>query len=420
MDRKVAPQIKEIKEISFSTPKKHTIAGQTNLFHMKKVPNKTARLDLYFDAGKIHGDTITASLVNGLLLSGTKTKSAVQIQEEINALGGFLESGISVENSVISIYCLRKKLPKLFSILIDAIQNVEFNPKEIDELVADRKQKLKISEEKVNFLAQRGFREELFASNKKYATGTFLSDYENIDRQKLIDFHKEFYLNGLTKMVIVANIKKKEIKKFIEVIKPMAKEIPTEFASSISNRSGRKNIQKTEAIQSAIRVGRTLFNKKHNDYLDFLVLNTILGDYFGSRLMKNIREDKGYTYGIGSILAELNETGYFLIATEVGSDVCEKALQEIKKELTLLQTELVSEEELSIVKNYMLGQLLKSADGPYAMTDLFLSAELQGKGLDFYNQAISAIQSITPQRIQELAKQYLNWEEMSIVVAGKS
>lgn len=420
MDRKVAPQIKEIKEISFSTPKKYTIAGQTNLFHMKKVPNKTARLDLYFDAGKIHGDTITASLVNGLLLSGTKTKSAVQIQEEINALGGFLESGISVENSVISIYCLRKKLPKLFSILIDAIQNVEFNPKEIDELVADRKQKLKISEEKVNFLAQRGFREELFASNKKYATGTFLSDYENIDRQKLIDFHKEFYLNGLTKMVIVANIKKKEIKKFIEVIKPMAKEIPTEFASSISNRSGRKNIQKTEAIQSAIRVGRTLFNKKHNDYLDFLVLNTILGDYFGSRLMKNIREDKGYTYGIGSILAELNETGYFLIATEVGSDVCEKALQEIKKELTLLQTELVSEEELSIVKNYMLGQLLKSADGPYAMTDLFLSAELQGKGLDFYNQAISAIQSITPQRIQELAKQYLNWEEMSIVVAGKS
>lgn len=420
MDRKVAPQIKEIKEISFSTPKKHTIAGQTNLFHMKKVPNKTARLDLYFDAGKIHGDTITASLVNGLLLSGTKTKSAVQIQEEINALGGFLESGISVENSVISIYCLRKKLPKLFSILIDAIQNVEFNPKEIDELVADRKQKLKISEEKVNFLAQRGFREELFASNEKYATGTFLSDYENIDRQKLIDFHKEFYLNGLTKMVIVANIKKKEIKKFIEVIKPMAKEIPTEFASSISNRSGRKNIQKTEAIQSAIRVGRTLFNKKHNDYLDFLVLNTILGDYFGSRLMKNIREDKGYTYGIGSILAELNETGYFLIATEVGSDVCEKALQEIKKELTLLQTELVSEEELSIVKNYMLGQLLKSADGPYAMTDLFLSAELQGKGLDFYNQAISAIQSITPQRIQELAKQYLNWEEMSIVVAGKS
>lgn len=287
-------------------------------------------------------------------------------------------------------------------------------------MVADRKQKLKISEEKVNFLAQRGFREELFASNEKYATGTFLSDYENIDRQKLIDFHKEFYLNGLTKMVIVANIKKKEIKKFIEVIKPMAKEIPTEFASSISNRSGRKNIQKTEAIQSAIRVGRTLFNKKHNDYLDFLVLNTILGDYFGSRLMKNIREDKGYTYGIGSILAELNETGYFLIATEVGSDVCEKALQEIKKELTLLQTELVSEEELSIVKNYMLGQLLKSADGPYAMTDLFLSAELQGKGLDFYNQAISAIQSITPQRIQELAKQYLNWEEMSIVVAGKS
>ena len=134
--------------------------------------------------------------------------------------------------------------------------------------------------------------------------------------------------------------------------------------------------------------------------------------------MSNIREDKGYTYGIGSMVAELHETGYFLIATEVGKDVKDAALEEIKKELKLLQEELVDEEELALVKNYMLGQLLKSADGPYSMTDLFLSVEPHGLDLDFYNKSIDALHEITPERIQELAKRYLNWEDFTIVAAG--
>ena len=167
-----------------------------------------------------------------------------------------------------------------------------------------------------------------------------------------------------------------------------------------------------------MRLGRILFNKKHPDYLDFLVLNTLIGDYFGSRLMTNIREDKGYTYGIGSMLAEVNEFGYFIIATEVRKDVMKNTLDEVKFEFDRLKNELVPNEEMELVKNYMLGQLLKSADGAYAMTDLFLSAEAQGKDLDFYNEALQSIRSITPQRIQELANTYLNWEDYTVISAG--
>lgn len=134
--------------------------------------------------------------------------------------------------------------------------------------------------------------------------------------------------------------------------------------------------------------------------------------------MSNIREDKGYTYGIGSVVAEFKETGYFMVATEVGCDVKEEALREIQKEFKRLQDELVSDEELQLVRNYMLGQLLKSADGPYAMTDLFLSAETQGLDLDFYNQAIERINHVSSERILELARTYLNWDDFTIVSAG--
>jgi predicted Zn-dependent peptidase len=134
--------------------------------------------------------------------------------------------------------------------------------------------------------------------------------------------------------------------------------------------------------------------------------------------MANIREDKGYTYGIGSMVAEYNNLGYFMIATEVGKKVKEATLNEIKFEIERLKTELIDEEELDLIKNYLLGQLLKSADGPYSMMDLYLSAEAQGLDFNFYNRAIEELHSVTPKRLQELAIKYLVWEEMTIVSAG--
>jgi predicted Zn-dependent peptidase len=165
-------------------------------------------------------------------------------------------------------------------------------------------------------------------------------------------------------------------------------------------------------------MGRFLFPKSHPDYIDFQVLNTILGDYFGSRLMSNIREDKGYTYGIGSGVMDLNQTGYFVIVTEVGKEVLDLTLNEIKLEMERLQNELVAGDELDLVKNYMLGQLLKSADGPYAMLDMYNSVDMYGLTLAFYDEAIQKIKHITPERIRELAKQYLNVEDFLIITAG--
>lgn len=418
MDRTQAPEISAITEIEFVAPEILAINDRVNLYHMPHVPNDTARFDLYFNAGKIRNQASLASFVNGLLFSGTKDKTSVEINGEINRLGGYLDTGLSAENAVISMYCLKEHLPALFEILFDAITNVAFREDEVSDLLSDRKQKLQISREKVSFLAQTNFQQELFASDERYSTILDDPHFDQVSQEKLKQFHQEFIKNGLERVVVVGDIPSEQIEHIAQQSKQIASSSNTEFAQSLENRAGSKHIEKEGALQSAIRVGRTLFNKKHEDFLDFLILNTILGDYFGSRLMSNIREDKGYTYGIGSMVAELKETGYFLIATEVGKDVRENALTEISNELKRLRDELVPEEELDLVRNYMRGQLLKSADGPYAMTDLYLSAILQGEDLSFYNNALKAINEITPRRIQELAQKYLQWEDMSIVSAG--
>jgi len=149
-----------------------------------------------------------------------------------------------------------------------------------------------------------------------------------------------------------------------------------------------------------------------------MILNTILGEYFGSRLMSNLREDKGYTYGVGSMLSEFHETGYFLIATEVGKEHAKNAIQEIENEIVRLQNELVGSEELDLVRNYLLGQLLKSADGPYSMTDLCVGLYSFDLGVDFYDKYLEKIKTITPERLRELAKKYLNWSDLTVVSAG--
>ena len=412
------PELVAIDAIDFVAPKKYDLSPTVQLYHMKEVQNETSRFDLYFDAGNCRGAGGIPGFTNGLLLSGTPTKTSVQIQEEINSLGGFLESGVSVENAVVSMYCLRENLESILVTILDSIQQVDFQEKEIEELCADRKQKWRINQEKVSTRAQQEFRAKLFASNPNYSYILAEEDFNNISRTELQSFHEKYYLKGLTKVVIVGNFEEEVILKMIEYFQPFLADKVGDFDSAIQHETGIKTIEKDGALQTAIRAGRMLFNKNHPDYLDFLFLNTILGDYFGSRLMANIREDKGYTYGIGSAIAELDGTGYFLMATEVGKEVKHETLKEIQFELNRLQTELVPEDEMQLVKNYMLGQLLKSADGAYAMMDLFLSAEVNGKSLDFYNEAIKSIHAITAERVQELAKKYLNWEDMAVVAVG--
>lgn len=418
LNRTIQPDLKTVDKIDFVNPTIYDITSNVKLFFMKDVPNETARFELYFDGGNIRGKKGIPTFVSSLLLSGTDEKSSTQINNEIDALGGFMESGISAETSVVTMYCLRENILPIVHVLTNAIDNVAFIEREVKELLADKKQAFLMNMEKVSYLAQRAFQQRLFNSSEVYSTIATEDYYDNVSINDLKKFFHDHYQNGLTKVVVVGNIEQDEVDEIIDTLGKWVKKGSYEFEKNIKNLPGQIHIEKENAVQTAIRMGKILFNKTHKDYNDFMVLNTILGDYFGSRLMSNIREDKGYTYGIGSMVAEYNHIGYFMIATEVGKEVKDVTLAEIKFEIEKLQTELIAQEELDLIKNYLLGQLLKSADGPYSMMDLYLSAEAQGLNFDFYNQAIKDLHAITPQRIQELAIKYLVWDEMTIVSAG--
>ncbi len=418
IDRILAPLLSKTVHLPLLPPHTFDITSDVKLYFIKDVPNETARLELFFDAGnKIENFGIPA-FTNCMLFSGTNSKSSTQIHEEIDSLGGYLDNAVSIEDAHIDLYALRENLLPLAHILKDSIENASFPENEYTELMEDKKQNFLIGMEKMSSLAQRNFQERLFHSHPEYAKIPQEDWYITDKLNEIKSFHKKHYLQGLTKIVVVGNIEQDVIDEIIDLFGNWCAAEILPFGTDFKNLTDKIHIEKDAALQTAIRIGRILFNKTHPDFLDFAILQTILGDYFGSRLMKNIREDKGYTYGIGSLMAEYHEAGYFVIVTEVAKEFKDATLTEIKKEFEILQNELVSEDELSLVQNYLLGQLLKSADGPYQMMDLFLNVEQQKMDLTYYDKVIEGIQNITPQRLQELAKKYLNWEDYTIVSVG--
>jgi len=172
-------------------------------------------------------------------------------------------------------------------------------------------------------------------------------------------------------------------------------------------------------LQSAIRMGLPFINREHPDFPAVQVLNTVLGGYFGSRLMNNIREDKGYTYGIGSGITSYKQGGAIFIATEVGADVCKAATIEIEKEINLLKTELIAEDELNLVRNYMLGSLLGSLENVFSHADKFKNLYFSGMSYEYYDRYTEIVKTVTAEELLKLANQYLDFDSFYKVIVGK-
>ncbi|MGD0712047.1 MAG: insulinase family protein, partial [Bacteroidales bacterium] len=237
--------------------------------------------------------------------------------------------------------------------------------------------------------------------------------------------HKKNYHAGKLRIIVSGKVNKNSIRL-----------INTYFGNSVPLQPGKAEKERVPSIsgskskitffpqknvlQSGIRIGKILFTKKDPDYFGMLVLNMILGGYFGSRLIKNIREDKGYTYGIGSGIMSMKNAGYFYITSEVGADVRKQAIREVYKEIGRLRKELVPPEELNLVKNYMTGSFLRSIDGPFALADRFLG--IIDYDLDFnkfYNKYIQSIKNITSKQLLELANRHLQEDSFYETVVGK-
>jgi len=171
-------------------------------------------------------------------------------------------------------------------------------------------------------------------------------------------------------------------------------------------------------VQSAIRIGRLLFDRRHEDFVGMQVVATVLGGYFGSRLMQNLRARNGYTYGVMAAMVNFDKEGYLAIAAQVASEHTEDALREIYAEIERLRSEPVPEEELQLVRNMMIGEMLRILDGPFGIADVTIENILCGMGSDATSQTVERILATTPDEVMRLSRRYLRREDLIEVIVG--
>jgi zinc protease len=422
LNRTIAPASKQVSNINFIKPDAAKLNNGIPVFTINAGEQDLVRIEFIFDNVNWDEDKpLLALAVNGLINSGTAQLSAKDIADKIDYYGAFLQTDYSSDHTNITLYSLTKHLSSVLPIVWSVLNESVFPQQELDIYIQNQKQKLQVSLQKNDYLARKTFAAEIF-KNTSYGADIQLEDYDALQREDLLAYYASAF-QPLNCTVVVAG-------KFLTADFAVLNEI---FGGKWNNNSAfeRNNfqfeakegkeiyIEKPDALQSAIRMGNLSITRKHPDFPALQILNCVLGGYFGSRLMANIREDKGYTYGIGSAVASLQQVGYFFIATEVGADVCADALKEIEKEVELLRVELVSEEELDLVKNYMLGSLLGSLENAFSHADKFKNLHASGLDYSYYDNYITTVKSMTPQRLNEIAKQYLDWDALTKVVVGK-
>ena len=421
LNRQQAPDFKQVSIINFIKPEEKKLDNNVPVFVVYSGEQDLVRIEFLFNNVNWNLEKpLQAIAVSAMLNNGTSKLSSKEIAEQIDFYGAFFQTEYAQDQSAVTVYTLNKHLASVLPIVKNVLSDSQFPQHELDIYVQNQKQKLQVNLQKNDILSRKEFAHALFG-HTAYGVDIQAKHYDELKRDDLLAYFKAAYTpNNCT--VVVSG-------KFDEAgFDLLNQEFGRDWEKSdaVVNEftfvnPGKQFVYKErpEAIQSAIRIGKIAVNRKHEDFPGLQILNTVLGGYFGSRLMNNIREDKGYTYGIGSGISSLHDAGYLFIATEVGAEVCADALVEIYKEIALLKTELVGEEELNLVKNYMLGSMLGSLENIFSHADKFKNIHFFGLDYDYYESYIEKVKSITAEEIKDLANKYLTTEDFTEVVVGK-
>ncbi len=422
LNRTIQPIVNPIEHIDIIQAEKRLLSNGIPVYFVNAGSQDVVKIDFIFEAGTwFQPVNMVASLCNSMLEEGSAGYSAAEIAEKFDFYGSYIQLVADQNYGYFNLVCLGKHLPSMLQMTENMIKHSVFPEYELEVLLAKNKQKFLLENEKVRTLCQKKFTQVMFGNDHPYSITNKLEDFDLIGREILMQFYQSYYHSGNCRIICAGKVEENVLtlleSHFGGTDWQRNPEKKTDFAICPDTQKYH-HVEKANGSQSAIRVGKFWVDKSHPDYHALSVLITILGGYFGSRLMANIREEKGYTYGIGSFVLSLKHVSYLIIATEVGNEYLEPTLKEIFIEMKKLQTELIPIDELETVKSYLLGEFLRDFDGPFALAASFKAINDFDLDYSFYDRYLTVLRNLTSEELLRLALQYLNPEDFYTVVAG--
>jgi zinc protease len=418
MNRSESPKIVDAVNFNLQLKKiqQFTLDNNLPVYAINAGAEELVMIEFVFFAGNWYEEkNIVAATTNFMLKNGTTNKKAFAINEHFEFYGAYLNRNCYNETATLTLHTLSKHLPNLLPVIAEILTECTFPEEEILIYKQNQKQRLEVSLKKCDFVANRFIDEYLFGIQHPYGKYTSVEDYDALQTEELKNFYRQFYTKGKCMMFVAgklpADIQEQLNKNFGSL--PFNTTALKDIIHPLTPASQKKQhiTNDVNGVQGAIRIARPFPNRHHPDFQKVAVLNTIFGGFFGSRLMSNIREDKGYTYGIHSYIQNHIHECAWMISTEAGKDVCAATIEETFKEMEILRNELVDDEELDLVKNFMMGSLLGDLDGPFQIIARWKNYILNNLDDQYFYSGIQAIKTVTPEELQALAQKYLNSDD---------
>jgi predicted Zn-dependent peptidase len=402
--------------------KSATLRNGTSVYLIDAGTEDIMRIEFVFRAGMaLEYLPLLATSVNMMLTEGSEKYTSEELNSILDYYGIFLNLTAEKDTAGLIVYFLNKHFEKALELIVEILFHPEFPEKELDLLMKKRLSWYRINREKVQNIANDKFFESIFGSHHPYGRMVQVTDFEGMVPSLLKDFHSKFYVPEIMTMIVSGRIPERAVEFFENFFGNLHSEkiYKEDSKNIIKGESVKKDhLIKKGAIQTAIRIGSPIINKCHSDYPGLKFLNTLLGGYFGSRLMKNIREEKGFTYGIHSSVSSFDQSGFKLISTEVGKENKEQAIDEIYKEIRLLLKVPVAQDEIEVVRSYMSGEMIRMFDGPFAIADSFKAVWEFGLDLNYFVRMMNTIRTITPDEILRLANTYYKLDDLYEITVG--
>jgi len=352
-----------------------------------------------------------------MLSEGTRSFSSAELAAKLDFYGAFIEIQPGFDFTKIALHLPTRHVEKVLDVVSEILFEPTFRENELDLMKQIQVNQLQVNFQKNSYLASREFRSSLY-TNHPYGHSPTKESIEAMTTDSLVEYYHnhlqgrfDVFLSGkfdANVPSVLANMMKSRMKP-----RPEFHQLPIGETVYFDHYH-----QKTDSLQTAIHMGKRCITRTHRDYPAALLLNEVFGGYFGSRLMQNIREDKGYTYGIHSHMAHLKNDSYFVIGTEVKKESREDTLREIQVEIDRIKSEQIPANELDEARNHLKGSILNSLTSPSAVADKLKKIQYYELPEDYYSRLFDGIDGATPEALLELANTLLFDSPLSRVSVG--
>ena len=421
LDRSKAPEFHIPENFVLSNPEKLMTPAGVPVYFFQTPLLEAIKIEVIAKSSRINlplNKTLTPSFTLQLLTEGTASLDEEQLSDffdfhasEVHPFSGFSQEGISLLTT-------KKHLEKVLPVFLSLFTEAVFPEEKLEKKKALRKVGLKLEMEKNSSRASMLFRNSLFGPEHPYGQEVKETHIDEVSREDILHYYHHNLWNDAN-LLISGDFTSVELNTLVQKLAAIPR-VNLESKSPGYSPNGIESIieEKPDALQTSIRIGNWSIPKTDPDFIPMTVFNTVLGGYFGSRLIKNIREDKGHTYGIHSSLGEIDEYNYWVIAADVQKPSRMEVIQEIYKEFQILVENPIGAEELEQVRNYLIGQMVGKFSSSFDLVDRFKAVHFSGLDLDFYYQQLEFFRKFTPEDLMRIGQKYFSKGKFREVLVG--